>query len=143
MDKNYSLSNRRLKLKSSIDLTPLLDVVMLLIFFFLITGSFLSTSEKQINIDLPTSSENSSSSNSGLLIEIDKTGMIFWNGQQAQEMDLPRLIGASLQNNRDQLVRIKGDKEVNYQKIIEIMDIVKKSGASRLSLDVKNTTGNE
>ena len=143
MDKNYSLSNRRLKLKSSIDLTPLLDVVMLLIFFFLITGSFLSTSEKQINIDLPTSSEDSSSSNSGLLIEIDKTGMIFWNGQQAQEMDLPKLIGASLQNNRDQLVRIKGDKEVNYQKIIEIMDIVKKSGASRLSLDVKNTTGNE
>lgn len=124
-----------LKLKTNIDLTPMIDVVMLLVMFFLATSTFSQMGEIKINLPLSTSSTVSEKEN--FVITLTKEGQIYWNNQLIEKRELKTLIEQAVVNEKDKIFVIKGDKNTSYQNLIEIMDIARLSGAYNIALDVK------
>ena len=118
--------------KSSIDLTPLLDMIFIILIFFMVAATF--DLNRSIKLNLPKSfSGESNISKDKILIEVDSDGNISLNGEITEMNDIASKIG-EFDNFSESTVYLLGDKESNYKYIIEILDILKIIGISDISL---------
>ena len=110
-----------------LNLTPMIDIVFLLIIFFMV-GTRFSEIEQKFDVDLPNASsiEPMSSTPDPLTITVTRTGELSLGdevlGAEAME---ERLIAAQEAFN-DQVVLIRGDGEGTYQSIIDMMDLCRR-----------------
>lgn len=114
------------------DLTPLIDVVFLLIIFFMVSTTF--NKYGNINIDLPSANvETPSQDNKSIEIIIDKNEKYFISkdgvSQPIQLENLPTL----LQGVKE--VTISGDKDLKYQVIMDTVSKVKNAGVENLGIN--------
>jgi biopolymer transport protein ExbD len=137
---------RRLKRRNSsnmiLELTPLIDVVFLLLIFFMVATTFEDLSG--IKIDLPQSTIKEIKEVKEVQVLIDKNSEIYLNYREADnssksiQVTLENLEGElseKLSNSRDKNVIISADKKLDYGFIVEIMTISKEAGASSLDID--------
>lgn len=116
----------------ALDLTPLIDVVFLLIIFFMVSTTF--NKYGNIDIDLPSANvENFNENNQSIEIIIDKNEKYFISkdgtNQPINLEELPSL----LQGVKE--VSISGDKELRYQVIIDTVAKVKNAGVENLGIN--------
>lgn len=116
----------------ALDLTPLIDVVFLLIIFFMVSTTF--NKFGSINIDLPTANiENSPEQNNSIEIIIDKNANYFIHkpeGNQPIKLeDFPTILKGAKE------VTISGDKELKYQVIMDTVSEVKNAGVENLGIN--------
>lgn len=120
---------------AALNLTPLIDVVFLLLIFFMITTTFQKQTELQIN--LPQADAQQVEKQTPLEIVIDARGRFFVDGKELTNTD-PRSISNAIQKatvgRKDRQVLIMGDAQANYQSIITAMDIAAKLGLVKISL---------
>ena len=141
---------QRLKRKNSrnliLDMTPLIDVVFLLLIFFMVATTFQDV-DSSVNIELPKSSSAHKISIKTLEVKITKDLEIYLivkNLNDKDEMlkvdrgELKTKLKERLEIARDKNVIISADKSVNYQSLIEVLDIAKEAGAGSLDLNTKN-----
>ncbi len=121
--------------ETSVNLTPLIDVVFLLLIFFMVSTTFDSTSE--LKIELPEASANNPAQKEKLIIMIDPQGFFFINSKRLQNqtaelllLELHRLIG----NKKDTPVVIQSDAKSPVQSLVTAMDIVGQMGLTHLSI---------
>jgi len=116
------------------DMTPLIDMVFLLLIFFLLT-SFLS--RPSIPVDLPESETAQMSGVPQVSIIIKRGGGLVLNDEEVTDRQLFRMLKQTyaLQASRD--VVIQSDRGVPFGRVIEVMDIVKKAGAENMSFLVE------
>ncbi len=129
--KIYSVTPKY-KHKALIDITPLVDLVFLLIIFFMVSSSLGKLSA--ISVNLPTAQKSGDSVAGQNIITITKNDEIFINDVKT---DLNNL-DAEIQNRAADLnkspVIIRGDKDSKYDLIIKVMDSLNKSGISKFTL---------
>lgn len=116
------------------DLTPLIDVVFLLLIFFIVSTTF--NRYGNMNIDLPTSTMESTDEQKDDNIEIiiDKDNKYFINSGDNKNIEVTfDEIDSYLLNAKS--VSITGDKELKYQSIIDIITKVKKHGIENLGIN--------
>ncbi len=115
-------------------MTPLIDMVFLLLIFFLLT-SFLS--RPSIPVDLPESETAQMSGVPQVSIIIKRGGGLVLNDEEVTDRQLFRMLKQTyaLQASRD--VVIQSDRGVPFGRVIEVMDIVKKAGAENMSFLVE------
>ena len=127
---------RRRKQEITVNLTPLIDVVFLLLIFFMVSTSF--TRETQIKLDLPKASiEPLQTTQDSLEISIDKEGRYFVNGKGLVNVSietLKRAIEPILKVNKDVSVIISADANTPYQSVITAMDATSQLGVSNLKM---------
>jgi biopolymer transport protein ExbD len=119
-----------------VNLTPLIDVVFLLLIFFMVSTTFDTTSE--IKIDLPEASSNRPpQSDDKVTILIDPRGAFYLNGKRLKNqtpdlllLELHRLVGADKQTP----VVIQSDAQSPVQSLITAMDVVGQAGLAKLSI---------
>lgn len=128
-------NKKNLELKTNIDLTPMIDVVMLLVVFFLTTSTFSKMGEIKINLPLSNSSTDSREEN--FVITLTQKGNVYWNNQLIEKKELKTLIEQAVSEKNDRTFVIKGDKNTSYQNLIEIMDLARLGGAYNIALDVQ------
>ncbi len=131
----------RLKIIKGIEMAPMVDIVFLLITYFLLNSTV--GKNTMIRVDLPESVTSSVMSQDNLNIIIDNKNEIFLDSEKISLKDLTtRLKTAKKQNKTELKVMIKGDKNTDYQMIISVMDAVHASGITRFSLaaDKNNLT---
>lgn len=122
----------RQRLKVEIPLTPLIDIVFLLLIYFLLTTNFLV--DEGIKIKLPQAKASAPQTEKEITVYVDRYGKAFL-GNQAISIDqlfdqLKEMIG----DQKDTLVVIKADRRVILNKAVEVMDVAKAAGAGRLCL---------
>ena len=127
---------RQKKREISVNLTPLIDVVFLLLIFFMVSTSF--TRETQIKLDLPKASVEPLESQPEVLeISIDKEGRYFVNGKGLVNSSIDTLKKA-IQASSDQLdktpVIISADANTPYQSVVTAMDAVSQLGIHNLKM---------
>ena len=113
------------------DMTPLIDVVFLLLIFFLVSSVF-KKDETALLLNLPTSTNATQVVNQkdiSILLSSDKIA-IDDKIATLEEIDLK----LSKIKNKKILINIKIDKEVKYQRIVKVLDIMKKHSLSNLAL---------
>jgi len=115
------------------DLTPLIDVVFLLLIFFIVSTTF--NKYGNINIDLPTSalaSEENEDKNLEIIIDKDNRYFITFGDKKNVEVTFDEIDGYL---SGAKSVSVTGDKELKYQNIIDIITKVKKHGIENLGIN--------
>lgn len=118
-----------------VNLTPLIDVVFLLLIFFMVSTTF--TRETQLEIDLPeSSSQLAVAEGPSLEIMVDGQGRYAVNDQPLLRHDADTLKQALAElagNRRDQTVVITGDAQAPHQAMIYALDAVGQLGFTKVS----------
>ncbi len=124
-----------------INLTPLIDVVFLLLIFFMVSTTF--NRESEIQIDLPESSEHAvESKEEAIEITVDVEGQYYVNKQRlvnTQAGTLKRALGDAIDGNKDPAVILVADANTPYQSVITAMDVAAQLGISRISSVTQNS----
>ncbi len=126
---------RQIPKKATIDLTPMVDIVFLLIIFFMTSSTLVKKSA--IKIDLPKASSGSSEKEQPLTLLISKDSKIHFDNQEIQEENLQDFLKNKISNPQNETITIKGDKQVPYEKIIKVMGIVKNIGIKSILLSTE------
>ena len=132
------LLKQRKKKSFSIELAPLIDIVFILLIFFAVSSSLISTN-KAIDLDLPTASSGQTVEPT-LTISVDESLSLFIDQQQIDLNQLPTIISQSLIENNNLQVTLNADKSLPYENIINILDIIRLTGCSQIALQVNKTT---
>jgi len=122
-------------LMAEINITPFTDVVLVLLVIFMITTPIILQSGIKVNLPKASAAEAESSKN--LIVTIDPAGNIFIEKRKVQIEDLKEELTAVLASRPDAAVIIKGDKEVKYDTVIQVLDAAKQSGAMKFALGVE------
>ena len=111
------------ELKSEINILPMIDVIFAILSFFIVSSLFL-TKVETIPINLPNSSTAKKEDKRSINLSIDSKSRIFLNKNLVQLSNLKKEI-IKLNIEKNSLIIIRGDKNVNYGKIVEVMDIIR------------------
>ncbi len=120
----------------SIELTPIVDMVFLLLIFFLVATTFHQT-EREMQIALPASISAGPISTAlrEIIINVDEDGKIIVSGRTIDPDDLGAIIQAAVALNPQQKVTVRGDRNVAYGYVVAVLDICKSSGIAEPYLD--------
>ena len=118
-------------------LTPLIDVVFLLLIFFLVTSEF-EEEERRLKIVLPeaTSAAPMTGQPREIVIDIDEAGEIYMRGQPLGLPELDRLLRDAVQNNPTGQASavIRADRATSFQPVVSVMDVCNRTGISNYSV---------
>ncbi|MBW2361125.1 MAG: biopolymer transporter ExbD [Deltaproteobacteria bacterium] len=119
---------------AEINITPLTDVFLVLLVIFMVTSSVVANQSK--NIDLP-GAEVSDVTPEGVTVTVDDAGLIYVNDDVVSEAELFPKLEAALENTRDKLVILRGDKQVLLGQAVNILDLAQQAGATGIALATK------
>lgn len=117
--------------EQNVDLTPLIDMVFILLIFFIVTTVFVK--DKAMDIDRPSQASEGKVSRSSLLIVITANGQIRAGGESISINSLRTWVTNRLRS-KDSPVVILADKKTAVEKLTEVMDECKLAGAGKISL---------
>lgn len=115
-----------------LEMAPLIDVVFLLLIFFLISSSFVM--QPGINVKLPEASTTELQEKKDIFITVDKTGLIYLNGRKIDAHMLVSGLKGLIAEGKDRLVIIKADEEALHGQVVRVMDSAKQAGIQRIAI---------
>lgn len=122
---------------AEINMTPLIDIMLVLLIIFMVTSSV--SLESGLDIDLPkTSSQTTPQKSDALIISLAKDGQISIGGKIFSGSDLKLEISQALKATNADFVVFEGDRTAQIGKAIEIMDIAKEAGAKKFAIAAEN-----
>ncbi len=121
------MAGRRNKRHAEIDITPLIDVLFMLIIFFVLTASFV---QGKLDVQLPSGEGSSADTQGAVIVTVAADRKIFWNGREVNKEELRRLSAES--RGRETLVA--GDETVPYGDVAEILSLLRKEGITSAGL---------
>ena len=130
-DISFEIRQRRVPI-SEINVTPMVDVMLVLLVIFMVTAPLLTVG---VSVDLPkTKASSIPGDDEPLAVSIDNQGQIFL---QETKLDLeslvPRLL-AITGNNPEVRIFVRGDKTIDYGRVMEVMGTVNDAGFKRVAL---------
>jgi biopolymer transport protein ExbD len=128
-----SLLAHKRRRRPEMNLVPLIDVLVMLIFFAFVTMQFKSAAT--LNITLPkveTAGKNEFRGN--VTISIDKDGKLTFNGKAVADADLPALLQQVKDINKDIPVLIRSDEKATLDRLTFVWDACRKAGLNKHSL---------
>lgn len=135
-------SNRKSKraVVSEINVTPLVDVMLVLLIIFMITSPMLVSG---VNVDLPKTNSNPiSGQDEPLVVTINNKGEIFLLETPIERQNLTDKLANITKEKKDARIFVRGDKNVSYGQVVEIVSEIHAAGFSRVAL-ISNIKNNE
>jgi len=134
-----AIAIKRSTIAGNLSLTPLIDVVFLLLIFFLVTSEF-EDEERRLDIVLPSASSATPMTRKPreIVIDINEGGEIFMRGQKMPLDELERLLTAAvLDNPTNQSAIIRADGTASFQPVVSVMDICNRAGIADYSVTTR------
>lgn len=128
----------RMSAVAEINITSLLDIVFCLLLIFMITTPLL---EQTIPVNLPEQSRDQRSDRSEDVkyqaLSIDKSAQLFWGENPVSAERLEELVAALAAQPDPPVISLRGDGSIAYQKIIDIIDLLKRHNVTKISFDTQ------
>lgn len=124
-------------INTELNVTPLMDLAFSLLIIFMISTPLL---EQTIPINLPKQEKNSASERPEIkfqVISINKSGQVYWGKQPVDMPELDRLLGLLANEKEPPAISLRADFSLPYQKIVDVIDAVKKHNLTKLHLDTE------
>ena len=121
--------------KVVINITSLIDVIFMLLLFFMITSTFLE--QPGIKLELPQARAESLSEPREFVLSVDKQGALFLNRQAVGLEALEAEIRKALPRMKDGALVLKADREVAHGLVVRVMDLAKRGGVKKLIIGTK------
>jgi biopolymer transport protein ExbD len=127
---------RKSKLMAEINITPFTDVVLVLLIIFMIATPFIYQSSMKVQLPQASKSEETSRD---IIITINAHGDVFLDDAKVDLDTLKYKLLAATRSKPGTSVIINGDKNVKYDSVIQVMDVLNRSGVKNpgLGIDVK------
>src|SRR6201995_4495662 len=117
---------------AEINVTPLVDVMLVLLIIFMVTAPLMTSG---VAVDLPKADAKPLNTDSQpLTVAINAAGKIFLQDQEVQLEELVGKLQAISQNNPDRRIFVRGDKELSYGRIMEVMGTITEGGFNKVAL---------
>jgi biopolymer transport protein ExbD len=115
---------------NEINMTPLVDVMLVLLIIFMITVPVMKHS---VEVDLPrASSQPQDAKPQTVRLSVDAQGQYWWNESQVRDEDLPRMLRAEAAREPQPELHIRGDKNVRYERVAQAMAAAQQAGLRRI-----------
>ena len=128
----------RSKEKAEIKIAPLIDMVFILLIFFIVTTSFVS--ETGVSVERPAARSAENLESRSILIGIGSLGEIYISGSRVGLFSLKPLLENKVRNQPNLSVVLVADKATAADLIVRVMDEVRMSGVKRIALATEKKT---
>lgn len=122
-------------------MAPLIDMVFLLLIFFMLTAHFME--ETGIKLELPHSKVAGQSRPRPVVVLINAEGQIFVDHTKVGQEDLRKVLYIRLADTKEKEVIVKSDRNCRVQTLVSVMDEVRLAGAKGVLLSASTTEGTE
>jgi biopolymer transport protein ExbD len=120
---------------TAINVTPLVDITLVLLIIFMVTATFIANPE--IPIDLPKAATAQKSEAQTFAVVITKANELYLNGQKTTEEQIGGFIDERLANTPDLQVVISADKEAMHGNVVRIIDLVRSHNVQKFAINVE------
>lgn len=122
----------RKRRQPAIQLTPLIDMVFLLLIYFLLTSAFITQSG--LDVSLPRVRSLSGETESGVVVRVDARGVFHMDDRRIEAEGLSALLREALNARGTGEVTVEADRAVAYDRVVEALDAARSAGARTLFL---------
>jgi len=117
---------------SQINVTPLVDVMLVLLVIFMVTAPMM---QQGVQVNLPkTEAKSLSTDQETVVVSVDKAGRVFINSAETSHSDLTAKLAAIFENKAKKEVFLKADTDVPYGEVVKTMAEIKGAGIERLGM---------
>ncbi len=128
---------KRKRSEMSLDMTPLIDMVFLLLIFFVLSSQFVS--HKGFKVKLPKAAHAQVQKNEDVTVIINKEGHILLGGEEILLKDLKGAVLSGLKGARSKSLVIKADESVSLGLAVKVMDIAKEANVDGLVISTQGS----
>jgi len=122
---------------AEINVTPLVDVMLVLLIIFMVTAPLMTSG---VSVDLPkTNAQPLNSDSEPLTVSIKADGSIFLQDQAIDISEIVARLQAIAQNNPDRRIFVRGDKDLAYGRIMQVMGTITQGGFTKVALLAEQT----
>jgi biopolymer transport protein TolR len=127
------LGGARGGIKSDINVTPLVDVMLVLLIIMMLVTPLL---QQGVSVKLPTAENTTDKpeTQNQTVITVAKDKQLYLNARPVREGDLAKKIGEIFENQKEKVVLIKADEEVEYGAVMAAMDQLRQAGVEDIGL---------
>ena len=128
----------RYKPMSEINVTPMVDVMLVLLVIFMVAAPLLTVG---VPVDLPqTKAPAITEQKEPLVITVNGEGKLFLQNAEVGDDELVPRLQAITKNNPEADIYVRGDRAINYGRVMEVMGMVSAAGFSKVSLITEQAT---
>jgi biopolymer transport protein ExbD len=120
---------------TGINVTPLVDIMMVLLIIFLVTATYIV--KEAIRIELPRAASSSETTGQTLKFLIDKNGQIFLDGVPADDKAILRRIESAPGKHDDLQALVAADRDARHGAVVHILDLLKSEGVTKFAIEVE------
>jgi len=125
---------------AEINVTPMVDVMLVLLIIFMVTAPLMTSG---VSVDLPkTNAQPINNDSQPLTVSIRANGDVYLQDEQVAMPDVVGKLKAIASNNPDRRIFVRGDKDLPYGRIMEIMGIITQGGFTHVALLAEQTGPN-
>ena len=125
------------RLLSEINVTPMVDVMLVLLVIFMVTTPML---QRGTDVQLPQAQQSDLKEEERITLTLTRDGRLFLNAQEIPRASLRDRLTA-LARNRERIVHFRGDAQVPYGLVIEVMDALKAAGIETVGMITERPSG--
>jgi len=130
------LYRKKREKNSLIDLSPLIDVVFLLLIFFMVSTTF--KDQHGMDLTLPEASSVMQKEDEDLSVTVDRDGQIFVNGEVVKLSDLESFLSEKKGSGlSEKTIILNIDQSISHGRVVKVMDAVKSAGAKGIAFSAK------
>lgn len=133
-------TNEEEDLISGINITPMVDIMLVLLIIFMLTASVIE--DRSIKVELPEAATAGKTESTVLTVVLDSAGTWYLDGVVTDEAKLRAFIQTEKQSTDDIQAVIAADKAVPYGEVVQVIDIVKQEGVLQFALNTDPASAN-
>jgi len=119
---------------SSINITPLVDIFLVLLIIFMITSSVID--QREIMVQIPKAANAGSQAPKASGMVLDKDGNLYLDGQASDSVAISNYLVQAVRADPDHQVLIGADRDLKYQSVVGAIDLVRGAGVTKYALKV-------
>ncbi|AGC48370.1 MULTISPECIES: ExbD/TolR family protein [Myxococcus] len=120
---------------TGINVTPLVDVVLVLLIIFMVTANFIV--RETVEVDLPRAANGGETVQGLVNVVLDKEGKLYFDGAHVTDAELTRKVAEAVAKDKDTRAIISADQSIAYGQVMRLIDTVKGQGIAKFALNIE------
>ncbi len=123
--------------KPLVMIIPMIDIMLFLLVFFMLSTIYM-VQTNNFNVDLPQAENSKGKTKSNAVsVAVTADGNIFFKEEKISKQLLPQKIHQTISENAETVFILMGDKSAKYEQVVNVLEILKKSGVKNISIATK------
>jgi len=122
---------------AEINIIPLVDVVLVLLIIFMATTAFIKESGLNMKLPAAKTTEVTAEESNDINIALTRDSKIFLEGKEASEEAVQSVMLERAKKTKEARVIIKADENIEYKRVVRVMDMAKQAGLPKVALGTK------